>query len=77
MLCINRALAAKNERRRPVGRLQSFLLHSLIFLHRFGGNRGRGFRAVCSLCVGGGRADGSPCFARRQAAAKNKANKYC
>ena len=53
------------------------LLHSGVFLNGLRGNSGRGFRAITYLRVGGGRADGSPCFARRQAAAKNDAKKHC
>lgn len=64
------------RRKRPEGRFLSFL-HSRVFLDSLRGNRGRGFRAIANLRVGGGRADGAPCFAGRQAAAKNKAKKHC
>ena len=64
------------RRKRPEGRFL-LLLHALILLHGFRGDSGRGFRAIANLRVGGGRADGAPCFAGRQAVAKNKAKKHC
>ena len=64
------------RRKRPFGRFVS-LLHSRVLLYRLGRYGGRGLGAITYLRVGGGRADGAPCFAGRQAAAKNDAKKHC
>ena len=57
---VNRALAAKNERRRPKGRLQSFLLHARVLLHGLRADSGAVLRAVAHLRVRRRRRDGPP-----------------
>ena len=56
-------MKGRYERKRPNGRLQSLLFHALILFDRFGRDRGRGFRAVAYLRVGGGGGDRPPCLA--------------
>ena len=56
-------------------RIAWLFLHAGIFLHRFSNDSGSYLRRVRRLRVGGGRADGSPCFAT--AKTDSYANKHC
>ena len=55
----------------------SFLLHTLPFFDRFGGDGGGVFDGVCGLDAGGRRGDRSPCLATRHAQRYGATSQQC